>query len=331
MPYERGELEAITRRARPGDEETILTPCVAPPPEGVEPGAWQAAVRARREWLHHGLASGRLRVMLALVPAQEGPLMEYPGVGRVPVASLAHDGLIPAGIIEYAPLAHAAEPVRGGDHWIIHCMWVIPPFARRGVGSALLTAAVRDLREDPEVAPEAGLAVVAYRGEQWWGFFDYMPEAFFARHGFRPVDRDGSRVLMYRPVAATPMDLFERCDEPPGAGQPLYLIPPRQNLEGTGVPGTIPLPGEEAGAARPQGTHVRFLYHSRCPAAAAVWERLKAEAGSRPGLHLEAVDTRDPGAMRWYGVANGLFVNGRLVLHKVPSPGEVRAAAGIGP
>lgn len=100
---------AIVRRATVADVEMLLTPCTVPPPGGVGRSDWGAAVEARRAWLREGLASDRLRVMVALVPAPEEPQTEYPGYGPIPVASLAHDGLIPAGLIEYAPLAHAAE------------------------------------------------------------------------------------------------------------------------------------------------------------------------------------------------------------------------------
>lgn len=245
------------------------------------------------------------------------------------MASLAHDGLIPAGLLEYAPLAHAAEPVRGGDHWIIHCIWVIPPFAARRLGSELVVGALRDLRSDPSVPPDAGLAVIAYRGTKWWGFFDYMPEALFTLHGFRPVDQDGPRVLMYRSLAPGASATPPGGEEPPGRLP--YLIPSREHLAGPEPPG--PGPAAEGGPEprdASRRTHVRLVYHSRCPAAVWVSLQLEAAARGRPDLYVESVDSRAPGVLQGYGVANGIYVNGRLALHQVPSPAEVMAAAGIG-
>lgn len=294
------------RRARPGEEDAVLIPCTQPPP--VPPGGWlerwREAVEARRAWLREGLTSDGLRVMVAWVPAPPDPFIDYPGVGPVATQTLASAGQIPAGLVEYAPVTSAAEPVRGEGAWVIHCVWVIPPYSRRGIGAELVTEVLRDLRQDPGRRGCTGVAVVAYEGERWWGFFDCMPAAFFSRLGFVPVDRDGRRVLMYRALdPQTP---------------PPYLIPPRTEID------TPQGPGNQEGSA----TAVRLVYHSRCPAAVLVKETVEIEFAHRRDVHFEALDSRDRKILLRYGVANGFYVNGRLAMHKVPSATEVVSAAG---
>lgn len=218
------------------------------------------------------------------------------------MASLAHDGLIPAGLLEYAPLAHAAEPVRGGDHWIIHCIWVIPPFAARRLGSELVVGALRDLRSDPSVPPDAGLAVIAYRGTKWWGFFDYMPEALFTLHGFRPVDQDGPRVLMYRSLAPGASATPPGGEEPPGRLP--YLIRPASTWRGPNLPGPARPPKGGPNPETPPGgpmsvssttAAARPLSGSRCnwrpPHAAG---RTSTWRASTAGLRVSCKGTASP-------------------------------------
>lgn len=302
---EGGRLPLEIRRARAGEEEAVLIPCTRPSP--VPPGGRadlvDEAARARAAWLREGISAGVLRVMVAWVPAPTDACIDYPGYGPVPTEALSHGGHVPAGLVEYAPASHAAAPVKGEDVWVIHCVWVIPPYAGRGIGAELVAEVLRDLRRDPGPRLCSGLAVVAYEGERWWGFFDYMPSRFFRELGFAPVDRDGNRVLLYFPLDR---------DRPPP-----YLIPPRTRLEDAG----------RAPDARPAKRSVKLVYHSRCPAATLVRDSLAAHFARRGDVGFEAVDSRDREVLLRYGVADGVYVDGRLVLHKVPSVAEVLRAA----
>ncbi|MEW6400005.1 MAG: GNAT family N-acetyltransferase, partial [Bacillota bacterium] len=127
-----------------------LIPCVYPPPQppcGTAEGLEEAA-GLRRTWLRNGLASDRLRVMLALARAPSEPFIDYPGVGPIPTEALARGGHIPAGLVEYAPGDYAAEPVEAQGAWVIHCVWVIPPYAGRGIARRLVAEILRDVWED---------------------------------------------------------------------------------------------------------------------------------------------------------------------------------------
>ncbi|MEW6400006.1 MAG: hypothetical protein AB1503_12740 [Bacillota bacterium] len=170
------------------------------------------------------------------------------------------------------------------------------------------------------------MAVIAYDHETWWGYFDYMPAAFFARLGFEAIDRDGPRLLMYHPAA--PDSLPSHQGSTAGLSVPARihragsitkdapsLIKPRRELSLVEL--SLPEGGE------PGTVDVRVLLHSRCPAAVLVRHTLEAGVGRYPGVRLECVDTRDRATMRWYGIANGVYVDGRLLIRKVPSPPEI--------
>lgn len=73
------------------------------------------------------------------------------------------------GLVEYAPIQWAAEPVKG-DH---------APHQAYG-----------------------GVTVLGYEKDRWFGYFPYMPVGFFRRLGFSEVDREGSRVLLHLDLGA---------------------------------------------------------------------------------------------------------------------------------
>lgn len=79
--------------------------------------------------------------------------------------------------------------------------------------------------------------------------------------------------------------------------------------------------------AGPAKRSVKLVFHSRCPAATLVRDSLAAHFARRGDVEFEAVDSRDREVLLRYGVADGVYVDGRLVLHKVPSVAEVLRAA----
>ncbi len=94
----------------------------------------------------------------------------------------------PAGYAEYLPIESAPHPVAGSKSNYLTCLWVLPEFTGKGVGSSLLAACVSD-------SPN-GIATLAYAGE-------HMPAGFFKRMGFRKIDEiDGAELLVSGPVEA---------------------------------------------------------------------------------------------------------------------------------
>lgn len=116
--------------------------------------------------------------------------INYPGVGEVKVDDLSLKGKIPVGLLEYIPIEKTIFPVKGENLAFMHCIWVIPPYQRKGVAQTLMENFF------DQTSHFSGSAVIAYEGESWWGFFDYMPTWFFAKFGFKEVERKSKSVLM---------------------------------------------------------------------------------------------------------------------------------------
>lgn len=145
--------------------------------------------RRRRHWLEEA-APGGLTVLLALDPAPPREV-DYDGERvRPEELTLLADGLV-VGLLEYVPVERALYPVEGERCWFVDCLWVIPPYLGRGVGTALMREVIRRAR-----AQNVGVAVLGWRGERPAPDWAYMPAAFFRSFGFDVVAEDGERVLM---------------------------------------------------------------------------------------------------------------------------------------
>lgn len=81
------------------------------------------------------------------------------------------------GFVEYVPADRGWRGVKAPGYILIHCIWVVGRHKRKGCGSRLLRACLRDARK----AGAKGVAVVASKG-------NWLPSpGFFARHGFGAV------------------------------------------------------------------------------------------------------------------------------------------------
>jgi GNAT superfamily N-acetyltransferase len=138
----------------------------------------------------------------------------------------------PIGMIQYLPIEHSMAI--GSDLYMILCVWVhgykkgVGDHQGHGVGSALLSAAERDVAELGAKGVAAwGVAI------PWW-----MRASWFKKHGYRRVDRQGMQVLMWKPFAddaVAPMWIKRGPKPQPVAGQvtiSAYLCGwcPAQNL-----------------------------------------------------------------------------------------------------
>lgn len=85
--------------------------------------------------------------------------------------------LVSRGFIEYVPAERGWRGVKAPGYFLIHCIWVVGRHKKKGYGSKLLQACVRDARR----AGAKGAAVVASKG-------NWLPSpSFFAKHGFAQV------------------------------------------------------------------------------------------------------------------------------------------------
>ncbi|MEN8235062.1 MAG: GNAT family N-acetyltransferase, partial [Actinomycetota bacterium] len=99
----------------------------------------------------------------------------------------------PIGMIQYLPIEHSIA--LGSDLHMILCIWVhghkegVGNRQGRGTGKALLAAAESDARE------------LGAKGLAAWGivFPFWMKARWFKKHGYRAVDRQGMRSLLWKP------------------------------------------------------------------------------------------------------------------------------------
>ena len=110
----------------------------------------------------------------------------------------------PVGMIQYLPIEHSMA--LGSDLYMVMCVWVhgykqgVGKQQGRGVGTALLAAAERDIRD------------LGAKGVAAWGVAlpFWMKSAWFKKHGFLQADRQGIQVLVWKPFTddahASPLD-----------------------------------------------------------------------------------------------------------------------------
>jgi len=235
----------------------------------------------RKNWLKAMMAKG-LQVSVAL----EKPKAVTRSLGSKieKVNAKAVRGTIAKALIEYVPIEFACEPVKGGSGLFINCIWVVPPFWRRGFARALLERCIEKARA------YGGVSVLAYDGGKWFGFFPYMPASFFEKFGFKEVDRDGSRVLLH-------LNLGE--DEQP------RLIKAKARKVG------------ESGKLV-----VAVLYSSQCPWSGWMVDKVK-RGMKRYGAVVNAVNTDDRRVIEEYGLSRGVCINGTPVLKRMASWKEI--------
>jgi GNAT superfamily N-acetyltransferase len=186
------------------------------------------------------------------------------------------DGVL-GGMIQYLPVEESI--VEGRDLYFIPCVWVHGHKQGRGnlqghgLGTALLEAAEADARE----RGAKGLAA--------WGLAlpIWMKASWFRKHGFRNADRQGIALLLWKPFTDDALP-------------PKWI---RQRKE----------PEEHAGCVTVTG-----FCNGWCPAQNLTFERAKrasAELGDK--VVFREIDTSDRGVFLEWGVADGVYVDGKLI------------------
>lgn len=196
---------------------------------------------------------------------------------------LAIDDGRPIGMVQYLPIEHSFAV--GTDLYMIMCIWVhghkqgVGNRQGRGTGKALLEAAERDARE------------LGAKGIAAWGIAlpFWMKAAWFKKHGYRKVDRDGMRVLVWKPFTED-------------------AIPPRWIERG-------PTPPRVEGKVT-----VTAFVNGWCPACNIVFERAKRAAVAHgDDVVFESIDTSEQSAMIECGQSDCVFLDGKTV-QKGPPP-----------
>ncbi|NIM48662.1 MAG: GNAT family N-acetyltransferase [Gemmatimonadales bacterium] len=177
------------------------------------------------------------------------------------------------GMIQYLPVEHSF--VEGRGLYFITCVWVHGykkgrgNFQKQGMGTALLRAA----ELDAEAKGAKGMAA--------WGIAlpFWMKASWFRRQGYKKVDKQGIRVLLWKPFTVD-------------------AIPPRwvrQRRKPETTPGKVTVTG--------------FL-NGWCPAQNMAFERAK-RAASEFGeeVAFREINTLDRGTFLEWGIADALFVD----------------------
>jgi GNAT superfamily N-acetyltransferase len=198
---------------------------------------------------------------------------------RVKLAVMADE---PIGMIQYIPIEES--PALGSDLYMILCIWVhghdsgVGDQQGYGAGEALLAAAEADARE------------LGAKGIGAWGLAmpTWMRASWFKKRGYQKADRDGIRLLLWKPFVAD-------------AVAPRWIKPTRKpsRIEGR--------------------VAVTAFVNGWCPASNLVYERARRAAacfGSE--VVLETVDTSEQADMIACGYSDGVFVDGKPVQRGAP-------------
>ncbi|MBC7220641.1 GNAT family N-acetyltransferase [Candidatus Bipolaricaulota bacterium] len=197
---------------------------------------------------------------------------------------------VPGGMIQYLPIEHSFA--EGRDLYMVLCIWVHGHnegrgnFQGRGMGQALLRAAEEDARARGAQGMAAwGLALPFWMEAQW-----------FKKHGYRPADRMGIQVLLWKPFALD-------------AAPPRWI---REKKRPERVPGVVSV--------------VAFV-NGWCQATNLVAERARrAAAGFGDRVRFEIVDTSDRATFLAWGISDALFIDGKQV-RTGPPPSEDKLRA----
>lgn len=255
--------------------------CVDPGISRKQREEMKAAMDVRKKWLKAMMDKG-LQVSVALEKS-EVIMRSFRGKKAMLREMIAH-GNVPMGLVEYLPIEFASEPVKGGKSLFINCIWVWPPFWHSGVAKSLLERAIEKAKS------YGGLSVLAYEGDKWFGFFPYMPASFFRSFGFKEVDRDGSRVVLYLKLgsAEAPQLIRSKCKAVKKSGRVV----------------------------------VDVFSSSQCPWSGLMVDKIKQNIGKYDAV-VNIINTDDRENIEKYGMSRGVCINGVPVVKRVASWREI--------
>jgi N-acetylglutamate synthase-like GNAT family acetyltransferase len=182
-----------------------------------------------------------------------------------------------AGMIQYLPIEESM--FEGQNLYVILCVWVhghkkgIGDYRKKGMGKALLRAAEEDSRE------------LGAEGLVAWGLGIpvWMKASWFRKQGYKVVDKDGIRRLVWKPFKENAMPpKFVRRKKKPGKGT--------------------------------DKVDVSLFRNGWCPAINIAHERTLRAAGEFEGkIDLKEYDTLDPSVFGEWGISDAVFIDGKEV------------------
>ncbi|MBU0507836.1 GNAT family N-acetyltransferase [bacterium] len=182
-----------------------------------------------------------------------------------------------AGMIQYLPIEQSFAD--GRDLYLVTCIWVHGHkqgrgnFQKRGFGQALLEAAEEDAR------------ALGAKGMATWGLWlpFWMKASWFRKQGYKKADRDSIRVLLWKPFTSD-------------AARPRWI---REQKRPQPVPGKV---------------IVTAFLNGWCPAQNMTVERARRACESfGDKVDFQVIHTADRAVLQEWGIADGLFIDGRPV------------------
>lgn len=184
------------------------------------------------------------------------------------------------------PIEYALEPVEGIKSLFINCMWILPPFWLTGVGTSLLEIFFNRAKE------VGGASVIAYEGDRWFGTsIKYMPSNFFKKCGFNEVDRDGTRVLLYRNLG---VDI-----------QPKFISSKAKSLN------------------KNEKVIVEIFFNSQCPWSKYMVDEIKVKQTKYPEIAFKFINTDERRTIEKFGISRGVRINGKPIIKRMATWEEV--------
>jgi len=235
-------------------------------------------MKNRLQWIKEMMPKG-LEILVALdTPKDE--IINYKWAGRMKHSELAIQGKVPMGLLEYLPIEYALEPVEGKKLLFINCMWILPPFWQCGIGKALLESFL------DKITQYEGGCVITYDKDKWFGTsIDYMPSNFFKKFGFREVDREGSRYLLFYDFGSKSKPKFITLKEK-------IISEEDQNI-------------------------VEIFYNSQCPWSMYMINEIKTEMKKYPQFQVNLINTDDRKIVEQYGISRGIRLNGKTIIKRM--------------
>ncbi|MFX0003454.1 MAG: GNAT family N-acetyltransferase [Promethearchaeota archaeon] len=265
--------------------DIICTVCLDPSVDKKTRDLMENGMEERIRWIKEMVPKG-LEILIASEKPREEKI-HYKWVGPMLHSDLAIHGRVHMGLLEYIPIENALEPIDGKNSLFINCMWVLPPFWNKGVGTALIKQFIEKAKKF------GGACVIVYDGDRWFGTsIKYMPLSFFKKFEFKEVDRDGNRVLLYLDLGSSSVPKFIISKIKPFHKNKKLLLD--------------------------------VFYNSQCPWSKFMINEIKKGVNKRSDINLNIYNTDDPKLVKDLGISRGVYLNGKPIIKRMASWEEIK-------
>ncbi|MFW9866829.1 MAG: GNAT family N-acetyltransferase [Candidatus Thorarchaeota archaeon] len=265
--------------------EYVRSICLDPSVDKKTRSLMENGMDIRTNWIKKMKQIG-LEILVAIEKPKE-EIIHYKWVGKIQHSDLAVFGNVPMGLLEYLPVEYALEPIIGLNSLFINCMWILPPFWRSGVATALINEFINKAKN------YGGACTIAYDGDKWFGTsIKYMPSSFFKKFGFKEIDREGTRVLLFLDLGSS--------------------IPPKF------------IQSKSEDLSKKDLITIDLFYNSQCPWAWFMINSVKNKLKGYPNINLNLVNTDDRKVIENYGISRGIRINGKPVIKRMAPWNEIK-------